>query len=290
MEDIDEIVQKVAKIEYYIKWRSQNYQPGRWRSITVKGSGSEFHKVVEYIFGDDPRTINWNATSKTGGQIVLKNEYLDKKDITIYIVVDVSNSMNFGTKSRSKKTISAEIAAILSYSAYRMGDGCGLVTWPAVKILPPKKSEGFFLNIAEEILSIEKTKEKTSLKEVLDLLPSKRCMVFVVSDFLEYDTLYRDIEFFAKAHDLIPVLIEDQMEVKVPKKFFFSHFKDLETGKSKNIVFGKKTLKNFMKKVVNDRKQVLKIFRDLGIFHLRFRENYEPERITEFFMKRKETL
>jgi len=93
--EIQEILKNIEKVEYYISWYVQNQSPGRWKS-RQRGSGLDFDKISNYIIGDDVRTINWKATAKTGGQVVYKNDYLSKRNVTVYFIVDVTKSMNFG--------------------------------------------------------------------------------------------------------------------------------------------------------------------------------------------------
>ena len=283
---MERILEKIGEIEYFIDWYTLNHTPGAWTSRHI-GPGYEFEKISEYLLGDDPKTINWRATARTGGMITFKNNYLDLKNITIFLLVDVSNSMNFGTRRQSKKYLAAEIAAILAYSGVRFGDEVGLITWPEVHRLPPRAIPGFFVHIAEEILHIETTQSESTLRDALAFLPNKRCLVIILSDYINFPDLHEDLDYCAKRHDLVPILIEDPMEIAFPSRFCFVRLKDLETFKAKETIHTRETLKKFKDKVTEEREAVLKSFDALNVAYLRIQDNYPLEHLASFFIDKR---
>ena len=284
---MDDILEKISKLEYFLKWYSSSCSLGKWRS-KVLGTGFDFEKISEYSLQDNPKTINWNATARTGGLTIFKNDFIEEKNITVYLVADVSNSMNFGTRRESKKYIAAEIAAIFAYSALRFGDRVGLVTWPEIHLLPPKTNQRYFFNIAQSILEIRDTKSQETLESALQYLPDRKCLVLILSDFLDYPNLYQTLEFSAKFHDLIPILIEDQMEIELPDVFCFLNLKDLETGVRKRTIVTRKSIERFRQKTIEKRTDVLNIFEALGLDYIRIQDDYLLEDLATLFIHRKE--
>jgi uncharacterized protein (DUF58 family) len=283
---MDRILEKIGQVDYFIDWYTLNHGPGVWNSRHI-GPGYEFEKISEYLVGDDTKTINWRATARTGGMVTLKNTYLDLKNITIYVLADVSNSMNFGTTRTSKKYLAAEIAAILTYSGVRFGDEVGLITWPEVHMLRARAMPGMFVYIAEEILQIETTRSTASLRDALAYLPNKRCLVFVLSDYISDSDLYGDLEYASKRHDLIPILIEDPLEIAFPNRFCFVRIKDLETSRAKETLHTRGTLRKFKDRVKEEREKAFQVFDTLNVAYLMIQDGYSLEDLAGFFIDKR---
>jgi uncharacterized protein (DUF58 family) len=283
---MERILEKIEQIAYYIDWYSLNHGPGVWNSRHI-GPGYEFEKISEYFIGDDTKTINWRATARTGGMVTLKNAYLDLKNITLYVLADVSNSMNFGTTRESKKYLAAEIAALLTYSGVQFGDEVGLITWPEVHMLRARALPEMFIHVAEEILQIKRTQSTVPLRDALAYLPNKRCLVIVLSDYIRNPDLYGDLEYASKRHDLIPLLIEDPLEIAFPDRFSFVRMKDLETFRAKETLHTRETLRRFKDRVKEERDKVFQVFDALNVAYLRIQDGYSVEALAGFFIERR---
>ncbi len=285
---MDEIQKKIydrlTEVEYFIKWRSENLGFGRWNSQT-HGEGYEFEKLSEYSVHDNPKHINWRATAKSGGQTVYKNEFSVEKNVSMFLVVDRSASMKFGT-SESKMTLAAEAAAILSYSALRSHDEVGLVTWPDSAYLPPKSTDTYYHTILERLLE-PASPDTRSLAAALELLPSRRSLVILISDFLNIDNLHDVLKDTADRHDLMAVIIEDRMEIDLPRLFCIMNLRDLETGQSKKAALSKYTHEVFRQAAVRQQQEVQGIFEALAIHSLRLAADFVPQDFITFFLEKR---
>jgi len=277
---MDDILEKIEKVDYYIRWLSRNLSPGKWKSNTL-GFSLEFEKISEYVPGDDIRGINWKASSRSDR--TLKNDYLSTKNINVFLVVDNSKSMMFGSKSRTKNYISAEVAAVIAYSANKFGDNVGLITWPNFEYVQPKNRDDYFLFIAEKILE-EKETDPYSLKEVFDNIPRTRSLIFILSDFWDIDL--SQLNLFLNIHDIVPIIIEDRMELELPEDVFFVKLRDLESKKCTTSLLGR-DLREYKQKVEKERLKILSYFEKKNLSYGQIKENYLPEEITDIFLERK---
>jgi uncharacterized protein (DUF58 family) len=284
MNEMERIYARLAEVEYFIKWHTRNLGFGKWNS-TNSGEGYEFERLSEYSIHDNPKHINWRATAKSGGQRVYKNEYTSERNISIFLVVDRSDSMRFGT-SESKSMLAAEVSAILSYSALRFNDEVGLITWPDVAFLPPRSTSNFYHIIVESLLE-DRGPETKTLEAVLDLLPKNRCMVILISDFLSVENLYHTLREHTGRHDFIALLIEDRMEIELPRVFCFMKLRDLETGVFKKVAMSKQTIERFRQSTSAQRKEVFGVFDALGVHSLRVKADFSVQDFVNFFLNKR---
>src|SRR5919202_187015 len=89
------------------------------------GRGIEFSQVREYLAGDDIRSIDWNVTARSGVPHV--KEFIEERDLTVIVAVDVSGSMGFGSVDWRKCDIAAELASVFAFSAVQNSDRIGLL-------------------------------------------------------------------------------------------------------------------------------------------------------------------
>src|SRR3989344_9003959 len=102
-----EILKEVKHIEIKATRLVNDLFGGEYESV-FKGRGIEFSEVREYIPGDDIRSIDWNVTARMNTPFV--KEYIEERDLTIYIVFDISGSSDFGNV-KSKKLSAIELVA-----------------------------------------------------------------------------------------------------------------------------------------------------------------------------------
>ena len=119
-----ELVRQIRLLEIRTDRAVDEIAGGAYRSL-FKGRGIEFDEVREYVPGDDVRTIDWNVTARTGSAFVKK--FVEERELTVLLLVDVSASGDFGGGVRSKRAVAAELAALLAFSAGRNGDKTGLM-------------------------------------------------------------------------------------------------------------------------------------------------------------------
>lgn len=225
-----EIIQKIRRIEIRTKRLVEDVFGGEYHS-TFKGRGMEFSEVREYLPGDDIRTIDWNVTARTGHPYVKK--YVEERELTIMLVVDASSSLLFGSREQSKGEVAAEICALLAFSAIRNNDRVGLIIFTdrVEKYVPPRKGRKHVLRVIRELLYFRPEHMGTDIGAALEFLRRvlrKRCVAFVVSDFLA-EGYERALMVVSKRHDVIAVSITDRREMELAPVGLVE-FEDLETG------------------------------------------------------------
>lgn len=225
-----ELLKQVREIEIITKGLVNQVFSGEYHSV-FKGKGMEFSEVREYQFGDDIRNIDWNVTARFGHPFVKVFE--EERELTVILMIDLSGSLAFGTKQKTKQKIAAEISAILAFSALKNNDKVGLIlfTDKIEKFVPPRKGRKHLLRIVRDILSFKPEGKKTNFQVALDYLNhaiKKRSIVFFISDFIDkgYEKL---LSVVSRKHDFIAITIEDIRDNKL-ENFGLVNFVDAETG------------------------------------------------------------
>src|ERR1044071_3815959 len=185
--ETSELLKKVRKIEIKTRGLSSHIFSGEYHSA-FKGRGMAFSEVREYIPGDDIRSIDWNVTARFNHPYVKIFE--EERELTVILLVDVSASGDFGTKTQFKKELIIELCAVLSFSAIQNNDKIGIIFFSdkIEKFIPPKKGKSHILRIIRELIEFKPEDKKTNLSEVLRYVTNvikKRSIVFLISDFVD---------------------------------------------------------------------------------------------------------
>ena len=226
-----ELLKKVRKIEIKTRKLSNNIFGGEYHSA-FKGRGMTFSEVRKYQYGDDVRTIDWNVTARYREPYVKVFE--EERELTLMLLVDISGSSNFGTRTKLKNEILTEIAATLAFSALNNNDKVGLVLF-SNKIelfIAPKKGKIHILRIIRELLNHESTSLKTNISKALEFLSQvqkKKAIIFVLSDFID-SNYSKSVQLLSKKHDLTGVRIFDLFEKELQKSGLL-FVNDAETGR-----------------------------------------------------------
>ena len=232
-----ELFKKIKKIEIKTSRLVNDVFSGEYHSI-FRGRGMEFSEVREYTPGDDIRNIDWNVTARYNHPYV--KIFREERELTVMLLVDLSASGDFGSAERMRREISAEIAAILAFSATPNNDKGGLLlfTDKIEKFIPPKKGKNHVLRLIREVLYFKPEGKKTDIAGAVDYLLrviKKKSVMFLVSDFLDKD-FQRPMGLAANKHDLIAVEIYDPLERRIPKSGIVNLI-DLETGREMLVDF-----------------------------------------------------
>lgn len=228
--DASELFKKAKKIEIATRRLVEESLAGQYHSV-FKGRGLVFSDVRPYVAGDDVRSIDWNVSARMNAPHV--KQFVEERDRTVNLVVDMSASGLFGTSGTTKRELAAEMAAMVAFSAIKNNDRVGLflVTDKVERYVPPKKGRRHVMRVVSEILSFRPESRKTDLAAGLDFLAKiarRRSVVFLVSDFLS-DGWDRALKVAAQRHDLVPVVLADPVELQLPKVGLVQ-FEDLESG------------------------------------------------------------
>jgi uncharacterized protein (DUF58 family) len=234
----EELIKKVRKIEIRTKALSHQIFAGEYHSA-FKGRGMAFSEVREYQYGDDVRNMDWNVTARLHSPYVKVFE--EEREMTVVLLVDVSRSGLFGTRTRTKRELLAEIAAVLSFSAILNNDKVGALFFSdrVEKFIPPKKGRSHLLHIIREMLELQPGSDGTDIAAALQFLTGaikKKCTAFLLSDMLDADAAghprYEDaLKVAAGRHDLSVIKVTDPGE-KALVNVGFVNVKDSETGRS----------------------------------------------------------
>jgi uncharacterized protein (DUF58 family) len=211
---------------------------GAYHSV-FKGRGMDFDEVREYTPGDEVRTIDWNVTARAGRPFVKK--FTEERELTIFLVVDISASGNFGSGEMAKRDLAAEVASVLAFSAIRNSDKVGLILYTdrIERYLPPRKGRRHVLRVVRDILFHTPLGTGTDTVKILDAVNHvlhRRAVVFLISDFeatgdrgVTRAALRRAVRQTNRRHDLIAIHIEDPREKELPNVGIIA-LEDAETG------------------------------------------------------------
>ena len=283
-----EILKKVKRIEIQTRGLVNNFFGGEYHSV-FKGRGMTFSEVREYQPGDDIRLIDWNVTARSGNPFIKVFE--EERELTVFLIVDISASGAFGSESQLKKNIGAEIASVLGFSAIKNNDKVGLILFSneVVKYVPPKKGKSHVLRVIRELLYTKPNGNGSSIKDALEFLmkvSKRRCVVFLLSDFLD-NKFWNSIRIANRKHDLIGIKIYDPYEINLPDIGMIK-VEDPETGSMFWIDTSfepdlKQMNNNNIKSLVDLEKQSAKI--GLDIISISTTEDY-VDPLMKFFKKR----
>ena len=228
-----ELMNKIQRIELRTRRMVNDSFAGDYHSV-FKGRGMEFDEVRLYQPGDEIRTIDWNVTARTGHAYVKR--YVEERELTVMLVVDMSASEDFGSVNRFKREVAAEITAVLSFAATTNNDKVGLLIFSdqVELFIPPRKGRKHVLRLIRELLAFEPKGKGTDIKLALDTvneLLKRKSILFLVSDFLADPESYRkELSMTNKRHDVIAVDLSDPMESSIGKVGLMA-MEDPETGK-----------------------------------------------------------
>lgn len=225
-----DLARKVRRIEIATKRLVDQGVAGDYHAI-FKGRGVEFAEVRPYQPGDDVRSIDWNVTARSAEPYVKK--YVEERDLTVFLAVDVSGSQSFGSRAIVKRDLAAEVAALLAFAAVRNGDrvGAALLADRMELFLPPRRRRNHVLRIVREVLIRPAgggTDLGAALGQVVSAL-SRRSVLFLISDFLA-DPFPRALEAAAARHDLVVIEIVDPRDAELPDASPVP-LRDAETGR-----------------------------------------------------------
>lgn len=216
--ETSELLKKVRHIEIRAKGLSRNIFAGEYHSA-FKGRGMAFSEVREYQFGDDLRDIDWNVTARYNKPYI--KIYEEERELTVMLLIDVSQSLGFGSSEKIKRDIVAEIAATLAFSAIQNNDKIGVIFFSEQieKFIPPKKGRKHILFIIREILSFDPEKNGTDINLALKYMTNaikKRCTAFIISDFIDTNNYKQALRIANKKHDLAAIQVYDKLSTHLP--------------------------------------------------------------------------
>jgi len=266
-EDISiELMQKIRAIQIKTSHMVTELMAGEYVSA-FKGRGMEFNAVREYTPGDDVRLIDWNVTARMDQPFI--KEYIEKRELNVMLMVDVSSSGEFGSTGKFKNEISAEVASILAFAAIRNNDKIGLIVF-SNKIehyIPPKKGKAHVWNIIRTILNYQPEGRLTDLNIPLEYLlkiQKRKCIAFLISDFqaTNYET---NVKLARQKHDLVAISISDPRERDLPK-IGLINLRDSESGETLLVDTDNREMTKLLTSYEREKRgKFKKLFRSIGV-------------------------
>src|SRR5215468_1711533 len=149
-----DLLRKVRRLEIRSRRLVEDLFSGGSKSV-FQGRGIEFEEVRPYTPGDEVRDIDWNVTARLGAPYVKR--FVEERELTVMLVVDVSRSMRFGTTGAEKRELAAELCAVLGFAAMQHNDRVGLVLAGerVEHFVPPARGRTHLLRMLRDVLGVE---------------------------------------------------------------------------------------------------------------------------------------
>ena len=291
-----EIVRQVKRIQLTTGRQVADVLAGAYVSV-FKGRGVEFDEVRPYLPGDDVRTIDWNVTARMGSPYVKR--YVEERQLTVMLLVDMSASMDFGSAHRSKRAAAVELSALLAFSAIENDDKVGLLLFHrgADQYIPPRKGQKHALRVVREVLARGEApsggglsarpprqrltarlavlargrrgsdRRSTDIAAALEfcrrVLP-RRAILFLISDFIDHGYL-NVLSNANRKHDVVAVRITDPRETHIQSGGLMC-LEDAETGARRVVDTGSGAFREAMRQEAEARAESLqRELRNLGV-------------------------
>ncbi|MDR3616437.1 MAG: DUF58 domain-containing protein [Candidatus Obscuribacterales bacterium] len=298
---LKEVSRLVCGVAIPVRWKSLNPLPGQGeRKSSSRGpNGYELDSRQPYEPGDDPRQIDWVAYAQGDEDAELLTIHnTEPRDIPVKLIVNVSRSMFFGADSVDKIRLAAECVGAMVRSAEKTEDRVEVITHSETRIevrVGPSMPKTAFIPAIVSVLEAPEDapliKGKSGLIEALRALPSKRSLVFLVSDFINLsDEEKVAIKRAASAHDVICAVTRDDRERELPPGTGFRTLEDVTTGQRKTIWLSATTRAQFAQNAAAKLAELLKFFRDARcewrVFYTSQRELAIPEMLMLFTLHR----
>jgi uncharacterized protein (DUF58 family) len=290
-----EVLRQVRRIELRTRGLVTSRFVGEYHSV-FKGQGIEFVEVREYLPDDDVRTIDWNVSARTG--ITHVKKYVEERELTVLLAVDLSGSQRFGTRGRFKSEMVPEVAATLAMSAVRNNDRVALLAFTdrTELFLPPRKGRRHVLRLVRDLLALKPEGRGTDITSAIAYATRvlrSRSIIFLVSDFQvpDVEALERAVSAAAGRHDVVPITLSDPADVELPDVGLL-RIADPETGRAMTIdTSNPAARRRFAEAASEDRLRVRSLFRRLGLDEVELRTD-EPFSgpLLAFFRRRESRL
>jgi uncharacterized protein (DUF58 family) len=241
---LPDIWKRIHRLEIKARHLVEHVLSGQYMSV-FKGMGLEFDEVRPYQEGDDERQIDWNVTARTGHLHIKR--FVEERELSIFLVVDVSPSVFFGSQKQLKTDLILEFAALMAFSAMRNNDRVGLLTFDQEvrTFLPPKKGRRHALHILRELMlqvnqvpDQPRSSDMTSALRYVNHILHRRGVVFLLSDFWETGSLF-PLKVLSQRHDCIAVLPQDPLDLNLPTTGMVS-LRDPESNRQRIFDFSSK--------------------------------------------------
>ena len=226
----------LRRIEWRVIRRLDGRLQGDYRTV-FRGTGVDVVDLREYQPGDDLRHIDWNVTARTDVPHV--REYVEDREVTAWLLLDLSPSMGFGPVERRKHVVLTEVAATVAQLLARGGNRVGAVLFDAEveQVIPPGHGRNQVLRILRHLLAEPRAARKDAsrstdlgkpLRAALGIV-RRRSLVVLVSDFITEPGWQRPLALLAGRHEVVAIQVVDRREFELPAVGMI-YVEDPETG------------------------------------------------------------
>jgi uncharacterized protein (DUF58 family) len=221
----------LRRLDLPVVRRLEGLLQGDYRS-PARGDGLDLADLREYQFHDDVRRMDWNATARLGTPYV--REYLEDREIPVWLLLDMSPSMTFEGTSVSKHAVLMEFTSLICRLMLSRGNRAGAMIFSGRvdRTIPARGGRQQLLQILNAVANHRPSQNTTDLKQVLKDAANairRRSLVFVVSDFISTAGWEKPLTMLAMRHDVIAVRLSDPLETRMPDLGFLT-FQDAESG------------------------------------------------------------
>ena len=230
--EVSELLKKVRALEITSKRLTNHLFTGEYHTA-FRGQGMAFKEVREYQAGDDVRFIDWNVSARMDH--TYSKIFEEERELSVYLLIDVSASSLFGTFKQSKKELITEMAAVIAFSAISNNDKAGLIFFSdkVEKYIPAKKGKEHVLYMLREMITHQPHSSHTDIAKAIGYLnrvTKHKSIVFILSDFA--DAGYEQtLKVAARRHDIIGIQVHDKRDIDLPR-IGLLQLQDSETGRT----------------------------------------------------------
>ncbi len=254
-----EIIKKIKQVHIKSSRTVNTIMAGRYKSI-FRGSGIEFEEVREYSPGDEVKSIDWKVSARLGKPFI--KLYKEERESIVMLLIDMSASQKFGTRSGLKLEKAAEIASVLAFSAIKNNDKAGAIffTDKVEKYIPPKKGSAHVWRLIKEIFTFKPEGKSTDICSALDFfakVTKKNSLCFIISDFLDKKNYIKNLKAARYKHEIIGIMLSDKGDFTLLNRGIVS-LSDFETGRELIFDAGSaKTRRFYLKYKTKEYKQII---------------------------------
>lgn len=283
-----DLIKKLRKMELITRRRVNSLFAGEYHSA-FKGRGIEFEEVRMYMPGDDIRDIDWNVSARSG-ELFIKR-FREERELTLYILVDLSASGNFGTGTKTRRESSAEIAALLGFSAMSNNDKVGLIAFTdrVELFIPASKGRSHVMKLLQQVLTFQPRGRGTDISVALSYLQKiqkRQAIVFLISDFID-EAYEKSLKSLSIKHDVLTLSLFDKREEQLPDAGLL-RLKDPESAKEIYLDSSSQKLRSrWTQHFRNQREEKARLHRRSGADHsdLDISGDWVAQ-LSKFFLKR----
>ncbi len=279
-------MEETSDFQYKLSGFSKSSRPGSHKS-SERGSGMEFNRLVSLQQYPDPRRLDLRASFIDPYERWLVREFKQRSAVPVFAIVDLSASVRFHGLQNGKNLIAKILTSVMN-SVRRYGDRFGLIGFDN------KFRQDWFMPATQRVpvnfdtLNLQFPPGKTGrghkgLMEAPNWLPKEKCLLFFISDF--HISLNLLSHFFSRtiSHQVVPIILEDEVEHSGYDRFGFAFLSDSETRRKKLVLLTKK-FKDSLKENYRKRdQQILAICRQYNCRPAKILGDFDPKVLTEHF-------